>query len=63
MQRARKFLYNLGKKGDIISDGDFINAMQEHISMDKHRVQKPYFDLMLQFKLIEKTENGVKINV
>jgi hypothetical protein len=63
MQKARRFLWILGRKGDIIKWDDFILAMQKHISMDKFKVQKPYYDLMIKFELIKKNGNDIEINV
>jgi hypothetical protein len=58
-QRAKKFINTLKReKGEIVSFDDFIFAMRIHISNDKTRVQKPYFELMKELKLIEQAENG-----
>lgn len=60
-KRFLKVLYQ--EKGEIVNINDFVFAMRIQISADKFRVQKPYFELMKDSKLIEDLGDGtIKIN-
>jgi len=61
-QRAKKMLLMLKQeKGEVVKFDEFVFAMKIHISGDIHRVQKPYFELMKDLKMIKEDKNGVRI--